>query len=239
MREALDIQALTFGNSYAEIVPNGRGDVDQLWPLFSDRMTPRRRTADLSSTSTRTATATTALPPERVYHLHGPGIAGLMGDNAVAHMAKSSLAGSRAGALRVDLLRQQHGDRRRAQVPAQAEAGDAHQAEEGLGGQVQRPVQGEQADHSRRRDGVGGVQQRRETRAARRERQHQVEEICRWFQVPPHKVGHLLRATFNNIEHLGSSSSAMRLTRGRVGTSRRPTTSCSRSARRGGPPAST
>jgi HK97 family phage portal protein len=27
-----------------------------------------------------------------------------------------------------------------------------------------------------------------------------VEEICRWFGVPPHKVQHLLRATFANIE---------------------------------------
>jgi HK97 family phage portal protein len=32
-------------------------------------------------------------------------------------------------------------------------------------------------------------------------RQHQVEEICRWFGVPPHKVAHLLRTTFSNIEH--------------------------------------
>jgi HK97 family phage portal protein len=31
--------------------------------------------------------------------------------------------------------------------------------------------------------------------------QHLVEEICRWFGVPPHKVMHLLRSTFNNIEH--------------------------------------
>ncbi|MFA7279803.1 MAG: phage portal protein [Sterolibacterium sp.] len=28
-----------------------------------------------------------------------------------------------------------------------------------------------------------------------------VEDICRWFGVPPHKVMHLLRATFSNIEH--------------------------------------
>jgi HK97 family phage portal protein len=28
-----------------------------------------------------------------------------------------------------------------------------------------------------------------------------VEEICRWFGVPPHKIAHLLRATFSNIEH--------------------------------------
>lgn len=34
-------------------------------------------------------------------------------------------------------------------------------------------------------------------------RQFQVEDICRIFRVPPHKVQHLLRATFNNIEHQG------------------------------------
>lgn len=27
-----------------------------------------------------------------------------------------------------------------------------------------------------------------------------IEKICRWFGVPPHKVAHLLRATFSNIE---------------------------------------
>lgn len=31
--------------------------------------------------------------------------------------------------------------------------------------------------------------------------QHLVEEVCRWFGVPPHKVAHLLRSTNNNIEH--------------------------------------
>ena len=28
-----------------------------------------------------------------------------------------------------------------------------------------------------------------------------IEEICRWFGVPPHKIQHLLRSTFSNIEH--------------------------------------
>jgi HK97 family phage portal protein len=32
-------------------------------------------------------------------------------------------------------------------------------------------------------------------------RQFQVEEICRWFRVQPHKIQHLLRSTFSNIEH--------------------------------------
>lgn len=32
-------------------------------------------------------------------------------------------------------------------------------------------------------------------------RQHQVEEIARWYRIPLHKIQHLLRSTFNNIEH--------------------------------------
>lgn len=32
--------------------------------------------------------------------------------------------------------------------------------------------------------------------------QHQVEAICRFFAVPVHKVGHLIRMTFNNVEQL-------------------------------------
>lgn len=30
--------------------------------------------------------------------------------------------------------------------------------------------------------------------------QFNVEDICRWFRMPPHKVQHLLRSTFSNIE---------------------------------------
>ena len=34
-------------------------------------------------------------------------------------------------------------------------------------------------------------------------RQFSVEEVCRWFRVPPHMIAHLLHATFSNIEHQG------------------------------------
>lgn len=34
-------------------------------------------------------------------------------------------------------------------------------------------------------------------------RQFSIEEVCRWFRMPPHKVQQLLRATFGNIEHQG------------------------------------
>ena len=34
-------------------------------------------------------------------------------------------------------------------------------------------------------------------------RQHNVEEVARWYGVPPHMIGHLTRSTYSNIEHQG------------------------------------
>lgn len=34
-------------------------------------------------------------------------------------------------------------------------------------------------------------------------RQHNIEEVARWYGVPPHLIGHLLRSTYSNIEHQG------------------------------------
>lgn len=33
-------------------------------------------------------------------------------------------------------------------------------------------------------------------------RQHNIEELCRWYDLPPHTLHHLLRATNNNIEEM-------------------------------------
>jgi phage portal protein BeeE len=65
MREALSMQALTWGNAYAEIVPNNRGDVAELWPLFSDRMVPRRNGGSLFYEYANQDGSKTELPPER------------------------------------------------------------------------------------------------------------------------------------------------------------------------------
>jgi hypothetical protein len=88
LREALSMQALTWGIPTRRSCRTDRGDVAELWPLFSDRMTPRRNGGSLFY-EYRTATGPRPLSARAVYHLHGPGIAGLMGDNVVAHMAKS------------------------------------------------------------------------------------------------------------------------------------------------------
>ena len=205
-REALSIHALTWGNGYAEIVRNARGDVAEMWPLFPDRMMLRRRPArpyglyyqyfEFDGTQTE-------LNPDQVYHLRGPGISGLMGDNLVVRATKvMSLAAAQ-----------------------ERFASNYFGNNTNLGGILKYPKRLTPEAHKRLKDdwedkykgpfkankavileeGLDWTPTNNDAAKAQmiEARVFQVEEICRYFGVPPHKVQHLLRATFNNIEHLG------------------------------------
>lgn len=206
MREALVILALTWGNSYAEIRRNARGDVAALWPLFSDRMVPRRHTTppyDLYYEYTNQDGSKTIMDPSEVFHLHGPGIAGLVGDNTVAHMAKSlSLAAAQErfastyfgnNTVIGGILSTPKGLKKETKDNLREQWVDKY------GGpfKANKPIILE--------DGMTWTPFSNDAETAQlvQSRTFQIEEICRWFGVPPHKVQHLARATFNNIEHLG------------------------------------
>ena len=206
MREALNIHALTWGNAYAEIVRNARGDVAELWPLYPDRMIPRRRPDPpyaLYYEYLNQDGGRTNLEPEDVYHLRGPGISGLMGDNVVSRAAKAmSLAAAQ-----------------------ERFASTYFGNNTNMGGVLKHARKLTPEAHKRLKDdwddkykgpfkankpvileeGMDWVPTQNDAEKAQlvQSRTFQIEEICRWFGVPPHKVQHLLRATFNNIEHLG------------------------------------
>jgi HK97 family phage portal protein len=126
-REALLFGALTWGNGYAEIVRNGRGQVTALWPLLPDRVQPRRdheKPFELYYEVLEQDGSLVELGSEDVFHLRGPGISGLMGDNLVARAAMSM--GSRP--RRTGTRRPTSGttrSRRRARVP-EDDGDDAH-----------------------------------------------------------------------------------------------------------------
>lgn len=204
MWEALNMQALTWGNAYAEIVPNGRGDIVEIWPLFSDRMTPMRRDDGTAFYEYRNIDGSAvALPMERVFHHHGPGIAGLLGDNIVAHMAKTiSLAAAQerfastyfgnntviGGVLK-------HPKK----LSPEAFAKLKKDWEDKYKGpfKANKPIILEEGME------WSAFDNNAENAQLVASRTFQIEEICRWYGVPPHKVAHLVRATFNNIEHMG------------------------------------
>ena len=202
-REAMLYTAIPFGNAYAEIVRDGGGRVSELWPLEEDRVTPRRSASGALVYEYRAPDGSTeVLEQRRVFHLRGPGLNGLLGENIVARAAKSlSVAAAQerysasffgrgahpSGVLEFPgKLAQEQYDRLRNDWAEKRQGPEnSHKPMILEGGMKWTPVSVEPQKSQ-----------------LIESRQFSIEEICRWFGVPPHKVQHLLRSTFNNIEHL-------------------------------------
>jgi HK97 family phage portal protein len=202
-KEALLIAALSWGNGYAEIVRTA-GKVTALYPITPDRVTPwRYENGDLAYRVQNDDGSVVFLDPMDVFHLRGPGITGLIGDNVVSkavHALGLAIAAERYG-----------------------ETYFGNNTE--IGGVLETPNKLDDATYNRlktawdeRHQGPhrafrpaildNGLKWSVTTTKAKdaqllEVRQFQVEEICRWFGVPPHKVQSLQRATNNNIEHQG------------------------------------
>ncbi len=204
-RQTMLGNALRYGNAYAEIERDMAGRPIAMWPLHPLRVTPRRRIdtgALYYDVQGDGVGQRVELEPQDVYHLRGFGD-GPVGYNVVEYAAQSigwaqateifgaSFFGEGmnpggivegAGSLKKEgLARLKAEFKKLYQGPSKANRTVFLDA-----GMKWTPVS-VQPDKA----------QFIETR------QHQVEEICRWFGVPPHKVMHMLRATFNNIEHQG------------------------------------
>jgi HK97 family phage portal protein len=204
LKECLLIGALTWGNGYGEIQRDNSSRVVGMWPLLPHRTFPRRDPAGvLYYEHYNMDGEVVRLEARDVYHVHGPGITGLMGDNLVARAAKSmSLAAAQ-----------------------ERFASTYFGNNTVIGGFLEYPTKLDDKAYKRLKDDwedrfkgpdksnrpailEGGMKYSPVTNNAQsaqlvESRQFQLEEICRWFNVPPHKVQHLLRSTFNNIEHLG------------------------------------
>jgi HK97 family phage portal protein len=203
-REALLFCAGLWGNGYAEIERDVMGRAVALWPLHPERVDPERDDdGRLVYKVWNQSGPATILPARDVYHLHGPGIDGLTGYR-LARLAERafghSIAAETFGA---------------AFYGNGAQMGSVLESDQNL-----TPLQID--DLSKRLDeqhkgptrshrplllggGLKWKQQAVEPEKAQfiETRHLTVEEICRYFGVPPHKIAHLLRATNNNIEHQG------------------------------------
>ena len=97
-RETLMTHLLLWGNAYAQIIRNGKGEVIALYPLIPSRMTVNRDengqlyyeyfsvSDDINSNSSRTV----VLMPRDVLHIPGLGFDGLVGYSPIA-MAKNAI----------------------------------------------------------------------------------------------------------------------------------------------------
>lgn len=203
-REATLMVAIAFGNSYAEIVRDGAGRVSQLWPLAYPHSVMVRRdpkTWALFYQVTTPDGELVRLEQRDVFHVRGPGLHGLMGDNVVARAAKSMAVAAAQERYSASFFGQ--GANPGGVLTAPGTVTDPqHQR---LKKDWAEKKQGPENAHRPMILENGWKWEANEIDPQKSQltegRQFSVEEICRWFNVPPHKVQHLLHATFSNIEH--------------------------------------
>lgn len=204
-REAALIQALVWGNFIAEIELDMAGRPAGLWPIAPDRWCLERDPSSgrLVCRVSNHDRPDTLLDYDDVFHLHGPGIDGLTGFDVV-NVAARSFAHA-AAAQRFGQAFYGNGTQMGGVLTSTAALNEA-QVEE-LKKRINERHQGPEKAFNFLLLG-GGLDYKALTVPPNdaqfiETQQHLVEEVCRWFGVPPHKVQHLLRSTNNNIEHQG------------------------------------
>ncbi len=206
-RETLMGHLLLYGNAYAQIIRNGRGEVVGLYPLMPSKMTVDRDSGGnlyyLYSRGSDDApeageNGQVYLPPDQVLHIPGLGYDGIVGYSPIA-MAKNAVGlgiateeygakffandASPSGILEHPGVLKNPDKVRESWNKLFRGSVNSHQIavlEEGL---KYQPI------------GISPDQaQFLETR------KFQLNEIARIFRVPPHMVGDLEKSSFSNIE---------------------------------------
>lgn len=205
-RETLMTHLLLWGNAYAQIIRNGKGEVIALYPLMPNRMTvDRDERGQLYYTYNRSNDeaptmkgSSVVLKPSDVLHIPGLGFDGLVGYSPIA-MAKNSIGMAIAceeygakffanGATPGGILEHPGTVKDPAKVRESwntAFGGSSNSnkvavLEEGMK-YTPISISPEQAQFL-------------ETR------KFQIDEIARIFRIPPHMIGDLEKSSFSNIE---------------------------------------
>ena len=205
-RETLMTHLLLWGNAYAQIIRNGKGEVLALYPLMPNKMSvDRDENGQLYYTYQRSNEeaptmegASVKLKPTDVLHIPGLGFDGLVGYSPIA-MAKNAIGMAIAceefgakffanGAAPSGVLEHpgtikdpaRVRDAWQSQFGGSSNSGKVAVLEEGMK-YTPISISPEQAQFL-------------ETR------KFQINEIARIFRVPPHMVGDLEKSSFSNIE---------------------------------------
>ena len=205
-RETLMTHLLLWGNAYAQIIRNGKGEVIALYPLMPNRMEVNRDANGMlyyvyqkSNDDAPTMEGSSViLSPSEVLHVPGLGFDGLVGYSPIA-MAKNAIGLSMAA--------EEYGAKFYANGAAPS-------------GVLEHP--GVLKDPAKVRDSwnaaFGGSSNSHKVAVLEEglkytpisispneaqfleTRKFQIDEIARIFRVPPHMVGDLEKSSFSNIE---------------------------------------
>ncbi len=204
-RETLMTHLLLWGNAYAQIIRNGKGEVVALYPLMPDRMTvdrddkgrlyyEYRKSSDDANTM---KDGTVKLQPSDVLHIPGLGFDGLVGYSPIA-MAKNAIG--------LAISAEEYGSKFFAngatpsgvlESPGTVKDPDALRESWSKGFSGSNAHKVAVLEEGLKYSSISispNEAQFLETR------KFQIDEIARIFRVPPHMVGDLEKSSFSNIE---------------------------------------
>ena len=205
-RETLMTHLLLWGNAYAQIIRNGKGEVVALYPLMPNKMSvDRDENGQLYYTYTRSSeeaptmkNGSVILKPSDVLHIPGLGFDGLVGYSPIA-MAKNAIGMAIAceeygakffanGAAPSGVLEHP------GTIKDPTRVREAWQSQFGGSGNSGKVAVLEEGMKYTPISISPDQAQFLETR------KFQINEIARIFRVPPHMVGDLEKSSFSNIE---------------------------------------
>ena len=205
-RETLMTHLLLWGNAYAQIIRNGKGEVIALYPLMPNKMTVDRdadghlyyKYMKSNDEAPTMPNSTVILPPSDVLHIPGLGFDGLVGYSPIA-MAKNSIG--------MAIACEEYGARFFSNGAAPGgvlEHPGTVKEPQKIRDSWNKSFMGTQNSHriavleeGMKYTPIGispNEAQFLETR------KFQINEIARIFRVPPHMVGDLEKSSFSNIE---------------------------------------
>ena len=205
-RETLMTHLLLWGNAYAQIIRNGKGEVVALYPLMPNKMTvDRDQSGQLYYSYNRSSDeaptmkgSTVILKPSDVLHIPGLGFDGLVGYSPIA-MAKNAIG--------LAIATEEYGAKFFANGAAPGgvlehpgtikdpqRVRDAWQSQFGGSGNANKIAV---LEEGMKYTSIGISPEQAQFLETRK---FQINEIARIFRVPPHMVGDLEKSSFSNIE---------------------------------------
>src|SRR5512139_148842 len=200
-RETLTSHVALWGNGFAEMQLDGSGRVQALWPLLPNQTVPTRAAdGSLMYKTYVPGAGYRGLPAERVLHVRGLGLDGMMGLSPI---------GQARNAVGLALATEEFGGRvfGNGSMPGVILKYPGNLSDE----QYEAAQSSWQAAHggltNSHRVAIleGGIEAEKigipnDDAQFLETRKFQVREIARLFRVPPHLISDLEQATFSNIE---------------------------------------
>ena len=206
-RETLMAHLLLWGNAYAQVIRNGRGEVVSLYPLMPDRMNVDRDacgrlfyeyTRSDGDTRTLGGKSTVTLSPSDVLHIPGLGFDGLVGYSPIA-MAKQAI-GMGLACDEYGASFYQNGAQPGGVLEHPGVVKDPKRVRESWNAIYQGSANAHRVAVLEEGMAYKPISISPEQAQFLQTRKFQIEEIARIFRVPPHMVGDLDKSSFSNIE---------------------------------------